>query len=80
MVDDRENQSNARRYPELWLIDWGLAEFYIPGKEYNVRVASRYYKAPELLISLQDYDYSLDKFSAGCLLGSLVEFSCGDDV
>ena len=29
---------------ELWklrLIDWGLAEFYHPGKEYNVRVASR---------------------------------------
>ena len=26
---------------ELRLIDWGLAEFYFPGKEYNVRVASR---------------------------------------
>ena len=26
---------------KLWLIDWGLAEFYHPGKEYNVRVASR---------------------------------------
>ena len=30
------------------LIDWGLAEFYFPGKEYNVRVASRYFKGPEL--------------------------------
>jgi hypothetical protein len=27
---------------KLRLIDWGLAEFYHPGKEYNVRVASRY--------------------------------------
>ena len=61
---------------ELWLIDWGLAEFYHPGKEYNVRVASRYYKAPELLISLQDYDYSLDMFSAGCLTASLVSPQC----
>lgn len=26
---------------KLRLIDWGLAEFYHPGKEYNVRVASR---------------------------------------
>ena len=25
----------------LRLIDWGLAEFYHPGQEYNVRVASR---------------------------------------
>lgn len=32
---------------KLRLIDWGLAEFYHPGKEYNVRVASRYlYRAP----------------------------------
>jgi len=31
---------------EIRVIDWGLAEFYIPDKEYNVRVASRYYKGP----------------------------------
>lgn len=30
---------------KLRLIDWGLAEFYHPGQEYNVRVASRYFKA-----------------------------------
>ncbi|PON91091.1 Serine/threonine protein kinase [Trema orientale] len=28
---------------KLRLIDWGLAEFYHPGKEYNVRVASRFF-------------------------------------
>ncbi len=27
---------------QLRLIDWGLAEFYHPGREYNVRVASRW--------------------------------------
>lgn len=32
------------------IIDWGLAEFYFPGKDYNVRVASRYFKSPELLL------------------------------
>eukprot|EP01086_Lenisia_limosa_P016639 TRINITY_DN65_c0_g1_i1.p1 TRINITY_DN65_c0_g1~~TRINITY_DN65_c0_g1_i1.p1 ORF type:complete len:239 (-),score=43.89 TRINITY_DN65_c0_g1_i1:25-741(-) len=32
---------------KLRLIDWGLAEFYHPNKEYNVRVASRFYKGPE---------------------------------
>ncbi|KAG6382847.1 hypothetical protein SASPL_157435 [Salvia splendens] len=48
---------------KLRLIDWGLAEFYHPGKEYNVRVASRYFKGPELLVDLQDYDYSLDMWS-----------------
>lgn len=34
---------------KLRLIDWGLAEFYRPGQEYNVRVASRYFKASRYL-------------------------------
>merc|ERR1711862_691973 len=56
----------------LRLIDWGLAEFYHPGKEYNVRVASRYYKGPELLVDLQLYDYSLDMWSLGCMIAGMV--------
>jgi len=40
---------------QLRLIDWGLAEFYHPGTEYNVRVASRYFKGPELLVDFQEY-------------------------
>lgn len=36
MIDHEQKQ--------LRLIDWGLAEFYHPGREYNVRVASRYFK------------------------------------
>ena len=38
---------------KLRLIDWGLAEFYHPSQEYNVRVASRYFKGPELLVDFQ---------------------------
>ncbi|CAH9110950.1 unnamed protein product [Cuscuta epithymum] len=57
---------------KLWLIDWGLAEFYHPGKEYNVRVASRYFKGPELLVNLQDYDYSLDMWSLGCMFAGMI--------
>lgn len=49
----------------LRLIDWGLAEFYHPSTEYNVRVASRYFKGPELLVNLREYDYSLDIWSLG---------------
>ena len=67
---------------QLRLIDWGLAEFYHPGQEYNVRVASRYFKGPELLVDYQEYDYSLDMWSFGCMLASMVStckvifFSC----
>ncbi|KAK6465266.1 kinase-like domain-containing protein [Scheffersomyces coipomensis] len=57
---------------KLRLIDWGLAEFYHKGMDYNVRVASRYHKGPELLINLQQYDYSLDLWSVGCMLAAIV--------
>ncbi|KAI8997965.1 Pkinase-domain-containing protein [Gaertneriomyces semiglobifer] len=57
---------------QLRLIDWGLAEFYHPGQEYNVRVASRYFKGPELLVDFQMYDYSLDMWSLGCMFASMI--------
>jgi len=57
---------------KLRLIDWGLAEFYHPSQEYNVRVASRYFKGPELLVDFQLYDYSLDLWSFGCMMASMI--------
>jgi casein kinase II subunit alpha len=57
---------------KLRLIDWGLAEFYHKGQEYNVRVASRYFKGPELLVDLHDYDYSLDMWSLGCMFAGMI--------
>lgn len=57
---------------QLRLIDWGLAEFYHAGTEYNVRVASRYFKGPELLVDYQEYDYSLDMWSLGAMFASMI--------
>ncbi|KAL0224075.1 hypothetical protein P9112_003465 [Eukaryota sp. TZLM1-RC] len=57
---------------KLRLIDFGLAEFYHAGTNYNIRVASRYFKAPELLVNMQAYDYSLDLWSLGCMLAGMM--------
>nr|XP_023020592.1 casein kinase II subunit alpha-like isoform X2 [Leptinotarsa decemlineata] len=65
IVIDQENR-------KIRLIDWGLAEFYHPGQEYNVRVASRYFKGPELLVDYGYYDYSLDMWSLGCMFASML--------
>eukprot|EP01138_Halocafeteria_seosinensis_P003214 gb/GECG01003288.1/.p1 GENE.gb/GECG01003288.1/~~gb/GECG01003288.1/.p1 ORF type:complete len:441 (+),score=37.92 gb/GECG01003288.1/:1-1323(+) len=65
IVIDHENR-------KLRIIDWGLAEFYHRGREYNVRVASRYFKGPELLVDLQDYDYSLDMWSLGAMIAGMI--------
>lgn len=54
------------------VIDWGLGEYYHHGTPYNVRVASRYYKGPELLIDYRLYDYSLDIWSLGCVFAGIL--------
>ena len=68
---------------KLRIIDWGLAEFYHKGQEYNVRVASRYFKGPELLVNYHFYDYSLDMWSLGCMFAGIIfnkePFFKGDD-
>jgi serine/threonine protein kinase len=35
-------------------------------------VASRYFKGPELLVDMQDYDYALDMWSLGCMFAGMV--------
>jgi len=57
---------------KLRLIDWGSAEFYHPGTEYSVRVASHCFRGPELLVDYQMYDYSLDMWSLGCIFASMI--------
>jgi len=57
---------------DLRVIDWGLADYYKPDQEYNVRVASRYYKGPELLVEDKKYNYSLDMWAVGCTLGGFL--------
>jgi casein kinase II subunit alpha len=55
---------------QLRLIDWGNAEFYIPGQEYNVRMGTRY--APELLVNNSLYDYSIDIWGLGCVFAGMI--------
>jgi casein kinase II subunit alpha len=64
MIDPKRKSLN--------IVDWGLAEFYHKGYEYNIRVASRFFKGPELLVNMKDYDYSLDMWSFGCVMAEMV--------
>mmetsp|Transcript_71937 Transcript_71937/g.99702 ORF Transcript_71937/g.99702 Transcript_71937/m.99702 type:complete len:90 (+) Transcript_71937:627-896(+) len=57
---------------KLRLIDFGLAEFYHPEQDYKVKVGSPNYKAPELLVGYQYYDYSVDIWSLGCVFSSWI--------
>lgn len=57
---------------EVRVIDWGHSAHYIPGEELSVRVATLFYKAPELLLNRTVHDYAIDIWSTGCMLAEMV--------
>lgn len=56
----------------LFLIDWGLAEFYYPKQRFSTRVSTLRYKAPELLLNYEYYDYGIDVWGAGVTLAEML--------
>ena len=64
MVDNKNKK--------LRIIDWGLAEFYIPEADMSVRVATRWYKGPELLTKYFIYDYALDIWCFGVMMAAII--------
>jgi len=57
---------------EVRMIDFGQGEYYLPGKEISSSVGTLYYKAPELFLAYHYYDYSIDIWSAGVMLGEMM--------
>lgn len=60
---------------KMKLIDFGLAEFYQPEANMSPRVASRFFKAPELLLDSEYYNYSVDVWAAGVVFASIVSLA-----
>jgi casein kinase II subunit alpha len=62
----------SREQCSISLIDWGLADLYYPERAYTVRVSTLRYKAPELLLNYQHYDYGVDVWGAGCVMAEML--------
>ncbi|KAI6158897.1 kinase-like domain-containing protein, partial [Pisolithus thermaeus] len=50
----------------------GSAEFYHPRVGFNVWADSCYFEGPEFLANFQQYDYSLDMWSFGCMFALMI--------
>lgn len=57
------------------LIDFGSAKVITPGQPNVSYTCSRYYRAPELIFGSQFYNISIDIWSAGTILGELLQGS-----
>lgn len=61
-------------YYEMMVIICNI-NFVCSDLSYRPPFYCRYFKGPELLVDLQDYDYSLDLWSLGCMFAGMVSFS-----
>ena len=58
---------------EVKIADFGLARaFSIPIKPYTKDVVTLYYRAPELLLKMNEYATPIDIWSVGCIFAELV--------
>ena len=57
---------------EVKVIDWGLSEYFHMDRDYNLKVVTRSYKGPEVLVNIKEYDYSLDIFSLGNVFAKMI--------
>jgi p38 MAP kinase len=56
---------------DLKICDFGLAR--VSEAVMTGYVATRYYRAPEIMLSWQKYDNEIDLWSVGCILAEMVE-------
>lgn len=56
---------------ELKIADFGMARSFTETGDMTPGVVTLWYRAPELLLSCQNYDYSVDIWSSGLILGEL---------
>ncbi|XP_058422042.1 cyclin-dependent kinase 20 isoform X3 [Diceros bicornis minor] len=62
---------------QLKIADFGLARVFSPDSSrlYTHQVATRWYRAPELLYGARQYDEGVDLWAVGCILGELLNGS-----
>ncbi|XP_022098738.1 cyclin-dependent kinase 20-like [Acanthaster planci] len=61
----------------LKIADFGLARVFSneEGRQYSHQVATRWYRAPELLYGARKYDEGVDLWAVGCIFGELLNNS-----
>lgn len=65
----------------LKLADFGLARRVLlkkeeePERPMSLEIATRWYKAPEVLLGSRSYDHSVDIWAVGCIFAELIDGS-----
>lgn len=57
---------------QVRIIDWGASDYYMPNKSYSINKEYLRVRAPEMALKLMNYNYAVDIWSTGCLLGEMI--------
>jgi len=57
---------------EVRMIDFGIADYYLPGRGMSSIGGTLNYKAPETFLFYHEYDYGVDVWAAGVMLGEMM--------
>jgi len=70
-----ENLLINARTRQLKLCDFGFARILSPdaGKDLTDYVATRWYRAPELLLGSTNYSFGVDMWAIGCIMGEITD-------
>ncbi|CAF0917336.1 unnamed protein product [Didymodactylos carnosus] len=82
-IEDHENDLKPANLlisgkGNLKIADFGLARIFDkvqPHRQYSHQVATRWYRAPELLYGSRSYDEGVDLWAIGCIFGELINRS-----
>lgn len=76
-----------RKSQKCKIIDFNRAEVYMRGKPRSTKIGSKFFKAPEILVGYPHYDFGVDIWNLGLILGSFIfrkfplfYFSSGKDL
>lgn len=59
----------------LCICDFGSAKYYTEQDKNAPYIGSRHYRAPELILGMEKYDYKVDIWAAGCVIGEMITAS-----
>jgi serine/threonine protein kinase len=70
-LDELCTPSTLLMFNLLQICDFGLARIQDP--QMTGYVSTRYYRAPEIMLTWQKYDVAVDIWSAGCIFAEMLE-------
>ena len=57
---------------DFYIIDFGIADFYMPFRKYCNKIGTRNFKSPEQLVNMKGFDYKIDIWAIGIMFAEII--------